>query len=456
MTGEAKNKNIKNRLGSWLRWLFSSKERRAKSSIKQTKATKTETPIESPPISRKAESKPSTRKTKVLMLGWELPPHNSGGLGVACHDLCESIHQLEKAQITFLLPHDLGIKLPFMKVIACAPLSKRTEKALGQTAYGPRRNSEDQAGDLEGDLVDQVEKYAKDVEKILSKIDFDIIHAHDWLSFKAGIKAKEISGKPLIAHIHSTEFDRSGGGFIYQKIADIEKMGLSNADKIITVSNLTKNQIVDKYSISPSKISVIHNGVSHKWNKVSSDNLKMLKKVGKKIVLFVGRMTIQKGPDYFIKAAKKVSQVMDEAVFVMVGAGDMERQIIEQAASLGLSDKVFFTGFVSIEERNSLYRSADVYVMPSISEPFGIVALESLINRTPIIISKQSGVSETIRHALKVDFWDTDEMAEKIVAVLKHKSLNKTLLKNGESEAKTITWEKAAQKCIDIYESLTK
>lgn len=455
MTGETKSKNIKNRLGSWLRWLFGSKERRIRNSKTQTNTSKTQTPTNSPTILKEPESKPSARKTKVLMLGWELPPHNSGGLGVACHDLCESIYQLEKAQITFLLPHDLGIKLPFMNVIGCNHTfyKKKTSKI---NAYGPDRDPEATDDDLEGDLIEQVEKYANDVEKILDNIDFDVIHSHDWLSFKAGVRAKEISGKPLVAHIHSTEFDRSGGGFIYQKIADIEKFGLLNADKIITVSNLTKNKIVENYGISPSKITVVHNGVSHKWSEVSTDNLKMLKKIGKKIVLFVGRMTIQKGPDYFVKAAEKVAKVMDEVVFVMVGAGDMERQVIEQAASMGLSDKIFFTGFVSIEERNSLYRSADVYVMPSISEPFGIVALESLIHRTPIIISKQSGVSETIRHALKVDFWDTDEMAEKIVAVLRHKSLNRTLLKNGESEAKTITWEKAAQKCIDIYESLIK
>lgn len=461
MTGGKKIKNKFGRFGNWLRWLFRSKE--AKIDQSEKKEPKLQEAIVKPVNTHDSagfayERNKGNRKLKILMIGWELPPHNSGGLGVACHDLCESIASTGSAIITFTLPYDIGISFPFMEIVSCGGNSSKEAgaKSPPTSSYPPRSNgNQTEATSLEGDLITKVEKYASNIEIATKNTTFDIIHAHDWLCFKAGIRAKELTGKPLIVHVHSTEFDRSGGGFIYQRIADIEKEGLEKADKVVTVSNLTKEQIVKNYHIDPSKIEVVHNGVSYKWNEIATSDLSALKKVGKKIVLFVGRMTIQKGPDYFLKAAKKVAENMDEAVFVMVGAGDMERQIIEEAASLGLSDRIFFTGFVSVEERNALYKSADAYVMPSVSEPFGIVALESLINRTPIIISKQSGVSETVHHALKVDFWNTDEMAEKIIAVLKHKSLKNTLGSKGSEEVKSITWDKAAQKCAKVYLQLT-
>lgn len=431
----------------WLNWLWHSSEKIEEPKTPQIKANK---PSASNHQITKEKSGP-----KILMIGWELPPHNSGGLGVACYDLCESLSEDYHSQIVFTLPYKADIQAPFMKIKYCDAINfgKISKKFNLNSSYAyPKRNvPQNMVVDFENDLVSQVGRYAQQIESAIQGEDFDIIHAHDWLSFKAGIAAKEMSGKPLIAHVHSTEFDRAGGDFIYERVSEIEREGMEKADKVVTVSQFTKDKIIKHYKINPDKIEVVHNGVSYKRSEVSPSDISALKKAGKKIVLFVGRMTIQKGPDYFLKAARKVASVMDDAVFVMVGAGDMERQIIDQAAGLGLSDKVFFTGFVTGEEKNSLYKSADLYVMPSVSEPFGIVALESLINRTPILISRQSGVSEAVRHALKVDFWDTDEMANKIVAVLKYRSLRTTLRNKGSEEVKNITWSAAAEKCVKIY-----
>lgn len=451
--------NIKTRFSSlakWLKWLWNFGGRTAQPSktIPNNKPQSTSSEkTEELTHDRTASTKHSP---KILMIGWELPPHNSGGLGVACYDLCESLSHDFGAKITFILPYDAQIQVPFMKIKYCDAINlEKLASGIDKNAY-PRRihHSTQDAKIFGNNLISQVEKYAEQIKEVMRGEMFDVIHAHDWLSLKAGIKAKQLSGKPLIVHIHSTEFDRAGGDFVYKEIADIEQEGVEQADKIIAVSNFTKEKIIKYYHIDPDKIEVVHNGVSYKRSEVSPSDVSALKKVGKKIVLFVGRITIQKGPDYFLAAAKKVSEIIDEAVFIMVGTGDMEGQIIEQAAGLGLSGKVFFTGFVNGEEKNSLYRSADLYVMPSVSEPFGIVALESLINRTPVLISKQSGVSETLRHALKVDFWDTDEMANMIVAVLKYKSLRTTLRKKGAKEVKRITWDEAAKKCVDIYEKI--
>lgn len=451
MTGGKNHKGALAGIKKWLNWLWNSSEKVEKEGlIEESAAPK--------PSANVAVKHTKRNGPKILMIGWELPPHNSGGLGVACWDLCEALVEDFKTDITFVLPYDAMIKSPFMKIKNCDSINfgKIAKNFNPKNAYSyPKRGlPKAEAENLEDDLVAQVERYAKEINSAIGSESFDVIHAHDWLSFKAGIKAREILGKPLVVHIHSTEFDRAGGDFIYQKVSDIEREGLEKADKIIAVSQFTKDKIVKHYQINPDKIEVVHNGVSYRRSEVSPSDVSALKRAGKKIVLFVGRMTIQKGPDYFIKAASKVSEVMDEAVFIMVGTGDMEKQMIEQAAELGLSDKVFFTGFVSGDEKNSLYKSADLYVMPSVSEPFGIVALESLINRTPILISKQSGVSEAVKHALKVDFWDTDEMANKIVAVLKYGSLRNTLQKKGAQEVKHITWDAAAEKCNNIYSGI--
>ncbi len=285
---------------------------------------------------------------------------------------------------------------------------------------------------------------------------FDIIHVHDWLSFPAGIIAKNASGKPLVCQIHATEFDRSPhcpNPVVYA----IEKIGMEKADAVIAVSNYTKNKIIENYGIDGSKIRVVHNAIDLEcFNQAlqSPNQLFDLKKSGKKIVLFVGRITLQKGPDYFLRAAQKVLAYNHNVIFIVAGSGDMEHQIIEEAANLGISDKFLFAGFLQGEDLKKVYLAADLFVMPSVSEPFGLTALESVSLGTPVLVSKQSGVSEVIKNCLKVDFWDTDEIANKILACLSYKGLGDTLQEESFKEMDKLSWEKSAQKCVDIYNSL--
>jgi glycosyltransferase involved in cell wall biosynthesis len=277
------------------------------------------------------------------------------------------------------------------------------------------------------------------------------------LCFPAGIAAKELTGKPLIAHIHATEFDRCGGNTVNQHVYDREREGMHKADRIITVSELTKRTVVSQYGIDANKVTVIHNGNTKNESHVSErfSLLTKLKEGEKKVVLFAGRITIQKGVDYFIHAARKVLEYEKGVYFIVAGSGDMEQQIINLTAQLGISNHFLFTGYYTLEEQSSLFSLADLVVMPSVSEPFGIIPLESMSNGTPVIVSKQSGVAEVITHALKVDFWDTDEMANKILAVLHHKELRDTLRSEGFLQASGITWDKAAKKMKDLYQTIS-
>ncbi|MEK7118589.1 MAG: glycosyltransferase family 4 protein, partial [Patescibacteria group bacterium] len=303
-------------------------------------------------------------------------------------------------------------------------------------------------------LFDEVRRYGLQARPIARDEEFDVIHAHDWLSFRAGMEAKRISGKPLIVHVHATEFDRTGG-HPNQYIYDEERRGLHAADCIIAVSQHTKNVIVEHYGIPYEKVVVVHNGIdAEEHHRALPPALAHIRATGKKIVLFVGRITIQKGPDYFIKVAKRVLEFDPNILFVVGGSGDMERQIIRMAADLGLADNVVFAGFVRGEELMRLYRAADLFVMPSVSEPFGLTALEALANGTPILVSKQSGVSEVLTHALKSDFWDIDDMADKIVNVLQSRGLHDTLGELGGRDVEKMTWASAAGKCMQIYQKL--
>ncbi len=392
------------------------------------------------------------------MFGWEFPPHNSGGLGVACFGLTKALSQ-KNIKILFVLPKKFkGIKSSFLRIINPeeesasylfnSPINPYiTEKKYHSLLFSKERN-------YGAGLFDEVMRYARFGEMIAQKENFDIIHAHDWLSFGAGIKAKIKTGKPLIAHVHATEYDRGGGHGINPLVYKLEKEGMELADKIIAVSNFTKNIIVKNYHINPQKIEVVHNGIDIKENESFIENIHNIKANNKKIVLFVGRLTLQKGPDYFIKAAQKVCEYSKNIYFVISGSGDMEHQLIEQVAKNGISDRVFFTGFLRDEELRKAYKISDLFVMPSVSEPFGITPLESLINGTPVLISKQSGVSEVISNVLKVDFWDVDEMANKILTALNQEPLLKTLKEHGKDEVQKVTWEKSADKCIAIYNSL--
>lgn len=393
---------------------------------------------------------------RVLMFGWELPPENSGGLGVACLGLSKKLNE-KGVNLTFVVPRKKkSMEKDFFRLVSAGVNYKEIEVNSLLSPYlnvGSYRTILTEENDIYGkNLFEEVNRYRKCGAKIGFFEKFDVIHAHDWLSFGAGIEAKRVSGKPLVAHIHATEFDR-GGGNADPRVYAKEKEGMQIADKVLAVSNYTKNIIIEKYQISPDKIAVAYNGIDY-LERDSTETLTSFKSAGYQIVLFVGRITLQKGPDYFLRAAKMVVDYNDKVIFLVAGSGDMEYQVIQQAAELGISEKVIFTGFVRGEELASLYKAADLFVMPSVSEPFGLTPLESMINGTPVLVSKQSGVSEVINHALKTDFWDIEDMANKILTTLANKSLVHCLKDGAKDEVKKITWNFAAEKCIEIYQSL--
>ncbi len=414
------------------------------------------------------------RSIKVLMFGWEFPPFNSGGLGVACEGLVKALSS-QGTSISFVLPKKIQDQLKsfdyrssFCRFVFARPhLSiKRVDSLLSpyitSKAYQTFHQAFCQGLALEDeresfyspDLFGEVLRYGQEGRKIAIAEDFDIIHAHDWLSFPAGIAAKKVSGKPLVVHIHATEFDRTGGNNVNQRVYEIEKQGFSEADKIFAVSNFTKNKIIQHYAVDPQKVVVVHNAIEKKGLLYKKRNPESLRKIAEKIVLFLGRITIQKGPDYFLEAAKKVLEKKQDVFFLIVGSGDMETQIIEKAVHLGIADKVLFAGFLRGDELARAYQVADLYILPSVSEPFGLTPLESLAHGTPVLISRQSGVSEVLSHCLKVDFWDINEMAEKILAVLEYPELEQALIENGGREVERFSWQNPARKCIKIYNEL--
>lgn len=300
----------------------------------------------------------------------------------------------------------------------------------------------------EGDMVDNAERYARLVVALGRHERFDVIHAHDWMTFPAGLWIARATGKPLVVHVHSTEFDRAGDN-PNQRVYDIERRGMHGAMKIIAVSELTKSICVRRYGIDPAKVSVVYNGIENEGSAANAGADRI--EARDKIVLFLGRITMQKGPEYFVRAAKRVLEKVPNTKFIMAGSGDMYTRSIEEAAALGIGHRFSFTGFLRGRQVDDVFRMADCYVMPSVSEPFGIAPLEAMRNDTPVIISKQSGVSEVLTHALKVDFWDIDDMANKIVAVLRHPPLSQTLREHGAFELRKLTWDGAAAKCVQVY-----
>lgn len=395
------------------------------------------------------------KRLKVLMFGWELPPFNSGGLGVACYGLSKALSK--NVDITFVLPRKVEVDASFLKLL----FANNIKVTIIDSPLRPYLTSAEYARMEEDvtlyghDLFSEVKRYAMEARKIAEKEEFDIIHAHDWLSFEAGIAAKEVSGKPLVVQLHSTEYDRCGGQNLNQAVYDIERRGMELADRVVGVSNLTKRIIEEHYGIPSNKVFAIHNRINaDEYNQPVDERIFQLKMDGKKIVLYAGRITLQKGPEYFLDAARKVLEYESNVLFVMAGSGDMEYKMINLAAQMGISDKVLFTGFLRGEELRSVFKLADVFVMPSVSEPFGIAALESIIHGTPVIISKQSGVSEIVQNALKVDFWDTDEMANKILSVISYQSLKSVLQDNGRNEVGTFSWDTAANETMNLYKSL--
>ena len=401
---------------------------------------------------------------KVLMFGWEFPPLNQGGLGTACYGLTKGLSR-QGVQISFVLPSlSQDIKSDFVRIISAEDRNVRitriqsplqaymTSKEYSEQARQRRFRPNDK---LYGkNLFEEVCRYAQKAAGIAAEEEHDIIHCHDWMTFQAGIEAKKVSGKPLVVHVHATEFDRTGGSGVNQYVFDIERQGMEFADTVITVSNYTKQKIINNYGIPAEKIQVMHNGVdTDDIPEIPPEEGCSLKDYDR-VVLFLGRITLQKGPDYFIEAAKKVLEYEPNVKFILAGTGDMEYQMIEKAAAMGMADKVLFSGFLKGGDVDRAYRMADLYVMPSVSEPFGIAPLEAMKNGTPVIISKQSGVSEVIMHCLKTDFWDVNEMANKIIAVLRYNELKSMLGKNGHSEVKNISWDIPARKCVGVYNGL--
>jgi glycosyltransferase involved in cell wall biosynthesis len=416
---------------------------------------------------------------KTFMLGWEFPPFISGGLGTACYGLTKAMDRLG-VNIVFVLPEacvsqqvgnikilgarqsegsgfsDVFSNVRFRTIVS--PLKPYVSSGTYQNQLMASKFQQTNANNIKltqinntdnysVDMYSEVYRYADKAVEIAAGEEFDIVHAHDWMTWPAGIAVSRASGRPLIVHVHSTEFDRSGEN-VNKVIYDIERQGMHAAAKVITVSNFTKNLIVRHYGVAPEKVEVVYNAVECDDNKA----LQALPDKTDKIVLFLGRITMQKGPEYFLSAAKKVLEVINNVKFIMVGNGDMMHRIIELAAHLGIGNKVLFAGFLRGHDVDRVYQMADLYVMPSVSEPFGIAPLEAMRRSVPVLVSKQSGIAEVVSHALKVDFWDINEMANKIIAVLKHPQLQTTLRRNGFSESHRFRWEDSALKVKKVYE----
>lgn len=424
---------------------------------------------------------------KVLMFGWEFPPHISGGLGTACYGLTRGLAS-QDLDITFVVPKAYGDEdqskmaligandTPIMlkrfnykdelKNISYVEVGSNLIPYVGtdeyykiineQTAISHFYSQTDTEGKLSftgkyGDnLLQEVANYAVVAKTIADQNDFDLIHAHDWLAYSAGIAAKQATGKPLVVHVHATEFDRSGEN-VNTEVYNLERAGMHAADQVIAVSNLTRNIVINKYGVDPAKVSTVYNAVEpvkEKEEEVSN----VPQKQKDKVVTFLGRVTYQKGPEYFVEAAHKVLQKMDNVKFVMAGSGDLLERMIKRAADLGITSKFHFTGFLKGDDVVNMLNISDVYVMPSVSEPFGISPLEAMRSNVPVIISKQSGVSEILKHAIKVDFWDTEAMADAIYGILKYNGMTRMFKKHLKDEVDSLKWDNAAVKVKEIYE----
>jgi len=447
------------------------------------------------------------------MLGWEFPPFISGGLGTACYGLTKAMSTLG-TDVIFVLPRP--VSTPFsthVRLVSPRPESplavpsteyrldefervtfRAIETAIASPYQRPEEFQKQQKAEKEtvketaavavpgtgeqsapgtagqtarvassapaahadspygGDLFSEVQRYAALAVEIARNETFDVVHAHDWMTYPAGLAVAALKGVPLVVHVHSTEFDRSGEN-VNQRIYDIERRGMHGAMKVIAVSHLTKSICQHRYGVEADKIEVVYNAIDLNGNPPFDEEKYRIGR-DEKIVLFLGRITMQKGPEYFLAAARKVLEVMDNVKFVMAGSGDMIRRVIEMAAAMGIGHKVLFTGFLRGADVDKVFRMADLYVMPSVSEPFGIAPLEAMSHDVPVLISKQSGVSEVLTHVLKVDFWDVNEMANKIVAVLRHPPLASTLRQHGAIDVRRRTWADAARQCIAVYESV--
>lgn len=384
------------------------------------------------------------------MLGWELPPHNSGGLGVACFQLCKKLAE-KGVDVTFVLPYDHAHDFDFMKVLSAKIATTSTITGVYDSATYKETHG------LSGGATDVHHAYATAIENVLLDQTFDVIHAHDWLTFRAALRAREILLKPLILHVHSVESDRAAGGLGNPLVREIEQLGMLMADRVIAVSELTRQKIIDEYNIPAHKVLVAHNGIDlDEMVPLEADNsykiLQAYKAQGYKVVVNVGRLTMQKGLTNLLYAAKMVIDKQPKTVFLIVGSGDQYRELVELGASLGISKNLVFTGFQRGKKWRDAFGVADLFVMPSVSEPFGLTPLEAIVYGTPSLISKQSGVAEVLKNCLKTDFWDTAKIADDIINVLNHDSLRTHMLQNAQHELSHLSWDKAANILMDTYE----
>ena len=429
---------------------------------------------------------------KVLMFGWEFPPHIAGGLGTACYGIVKGL-AYNGVETMFVMPSASGDEdksaadiinasdvpveitdtmnvddfldkvqfvhigtnmVPYLDPEEFHTLVEEDRKRQVRDFTVNYGHTYKFSGKYGSNLMEEVARYAMvgGTIAMTHKDEFDVIHAHDWLTYNAGIAAKRLSGKPLVVHVHATSFDRSSDSNIDTRVYEIEKRGMEAADKVITVSDLTRNIVITKYGIDPAKVVTVHNAVDFSGR----SEVKVEKGVKDKVVTFLGRITFQKGPEYFIEAAAKVLKRCDNVRFVMAGSGDMMNRSIRQVARLGISDRFHFTGFLRGNEVQKMFALSDVYVMPSVSEPFGISPLEAMRSGVPSVISRQSGAAEVLKYAFKVDFWDVDAMADEIYALLQYPALSQFASKFGYDEVNTLKWNNAAAKIKSVYESVVK
>lgn len=426
------------------------------------------------------------------MFGWEFPPHIAGGLGTACYGMTRGLAR-NGVEVTFVMPRAFGDEdNRFVRVVNASDVQTVFGKVDGgaediidkmsfihiDSNLVPYLSPEDYAtyhdefvktgekrwettdawsqrytfsGKYGANLMEEVARYAMVAAQVAKDLEgqFDVIHAHDWLTYFAGIAAKRVSGKPLVVHMHATEYDRSGENINTQTYA-IERAGMHAADKVIAVSNLTRNIIIEKYGVPADKVVTVHNAVRFAEKESEAPE----RGVADKVVTFLGRITYQKGPDYFVEAAAKVLKRVPNVRFVMAGSGDMMNHIIRRVARLGIADRFHFTGFLRGEDVHRMFQLSDVYVMPSVSEPFGISPLEAMKSNVPVIISKQSGVAEVLDYAVKVDYWDVDAMADAIYGLITYPALSKMFAKKGLEEVTSLKWNNAAAKIKSVYEEV--
>lgn len=424
------------------------------------------------------------------MFGWEFPPHIAGGLGTACYGMTRGLAR-NGVDVTFVMPHASGdedqrfvdvvnasdVETVFGKVDSDASdiiekmsfihIDSNLVPYLSPEDYetyhdefvktGERRWETSDiwsqrytfSGKYGANLLEEVARYAIVAAQVAKDLEgqFDVIHAHDWLTYFAGIAAKRVSGKPLVVHMHATEFDRSGENINTQTYA-IERAGMHAADRVIAVSNLTRNIIINRYGVPADRVVAVHNAVRF----TSKDAALPERGVEDKVVTFLGRITFQKGPDYFVEAAAKVLKRCPNVRFVMAGSGDMMNHVIRRVARLGIADRFHFTGFLRGDDVNKMFQLSDVFVMPSVSEPFGIAPLEAMRENVPVIISKQSGVAEVLDYAVKVDYWDVDAMADAIYGLVNYPALSKMFSEKGLEEVTNLKWNDAAAKIKRVYE----